>query len=231
MHRETAALLARLGDEDISPMAPVTALRPAQQQLVSMARALSHSVKLLILDEPSAVLDDVEVEALFGVVRRLAAEGVGIIWISHRLGEVSELGDVVTVLKEGRTVATELPPDTPIDTLIRHMVGGRMEALFPERRPFQEKTVLEAANRDDEMFITGSGGSKDAMNQIAQGGLYRATFLYNPSMSGSAVSIATLIAEKKGLSELRESEVPGRIELPATTVTKENVAAVQNLGY
>ena len=64
-----------------------------------MARALSHSVKLLILDEPSAVLDDVEVDALFGVVRRLTAEGVGVIWISHRLGEVAELGDVATVLK------------------------------------------------------------------------------------------------------------------------------------
>ena len=143
MHRETEALLARLGDEGISPMAPVTTLRPAQQQLVSMARALSHSVKLLILDEPSAVLDDVEVDALFDVVRRLTAEGVGIIWISHRLGEVAELGDVVTVLKEGRTVATELPPDTPVDTLIKHMVGGRMEALFPERRPSRETTVLE----------------------------------------------------------------------------------------
>jgi len=143
MHRETAALFARLGDESISPTASVSTLRPAQQQVVSMARALSHSVKLLILDEPSAVLDDVEVEALFGVVRRLAAEGVGIIWISHRLGEVGALGDVVTVLKEGRTVATELPPDTPIDTLIGHMVGGRMDALFPDRGPFRETTVLE----------------------------------------------------------------------------------------
>jgi ribose transport system ATP-binding protein len=143
MHRETQALLTRLGDEGISPTAEVTALRPAQQQLVSMARALSHSVKLLILDEPSAVLDDVEVDALFDVVRRLTAEGVGVIWISHRLGEVAEIGDGVTVLKEGRTVATELPPDTPVDTLIRHMVGGRMEALFPERRPSGEATVLE----------------------------------------------------------------------------------------
>ena len=131
MHRETAALLARLGVEGIAPTAAVTTLRPAQQQVVSMARALSHSVKLLILDEPSAVLDDVEVEALFKVVRRLTAEGVGIIWISHRLGEVRQLGDRVTVLKEGRTVATELPPDTPVDTLIGHMVGGRMETPVP----------------------------------------------------------------------------------------------------
>jgi ribose transport system ATP-binding protein len=143
MHRDTEALFARLGDEGISPAASVTTLRPAQQQVVSMARALSHSVKLLILDEPSAVLDDVEVDALFGVVRRLTAEGVGVIWISHRLGEVAELGDVVTVLKEGRTVATELPPDTPVETLIRHMVGGRMEALFPDRGSFREETVLQ----------------------------------------------------------------------------------------
>jgi ribose transport system ATP-binding protein len=143
MHRETAALLARLGDEGVPPTAPVRTLRPAQQQVVSMARALSHEVKLLILDEPSAVLDDVEVEALFKVVRRLTAEGVGIIWISHRLGEVQRLGDQVTVLKEGRTVATELPPDTPVDTLIGHMVGGRMEALFPDRKPPRETAVLQ----------------------------------------------------------------------------------------
>jgi ribose transport system substrate-binding protein len=69
------------------------------------------------------------------------------------------------------------------------------------------------------------------MNLTSQGGPYRATFLHSPSMSGSAVSIAKLIAEKKGLSELLEPEVLSRIELPATTVTKDNVAAVQNLGY
>ena len=68
------------------------------------------------------------------------------------------------------------------------------------------------------------------MNLIAEGDLYRATFLYNPSMSGSAVSLAKLIAEKKGMAELVEPEVPSRIQLPAT-VTKENVASVQGLAY
>jgi ribose transport system substrate-binding protein len=91
--------------------------------------------------------------------------------------------------------------------------------------------AIRNANRQDEMFVTGAGGSKDAMNLIAQGDLYRATFLYNPSMAGSAISIAKLIGERKGLSELVEPEVPSRIELPATTVTKDNVASVQNLGY
>jgi ribose transport system substrate-binding protein len=69
------------------------------------------------------------------------------------------------------------------------------------------------------------------MNLIAGGDLYRATFLYNPSMSASAISLAKLIGERKGLSELVEPEVPSRVELPATTVTKDNVASVQNLGY
>ena len=91
--------------------------------------------------------------------------------------------------------------------------------------------AIRNANRQDEMFITGAGGSKDAMNLIAEGDLYRATFLYNPSMSASAISLAKLIAERKGLSELVEPEVPSRVELPATTVTKDNVASVQNLGY
>jgi ribose transport system substrate-binding protein len=91
--------------------------------------------------------------------------------------------------------------------------------------------AIRNANRQDEMFVTGAGGSRDAMNLIAEGDLYRATFLYNPSMSGSAISLAKLIAERKGLSELVEPEVPSRVELPATTVTKDNVASVQNLGY
>jgi ribose transport system substrate-binding protein len=91
--------------------------------------------------------------------------------------------------------------------------------------------AIRNANRQDQMFVTGAGGSRDAMNLIAEGDLYRATFLYNPSMSASAISVAKLIAERKGLSELVEPEVPSRIELPATTVTKENVAAVQELGY
>jgi Periplasmic binding protein domain len=120
-----------------------------------------------------------------------------------------------------RNITVSTPAEKKIDAVYTHdddMAMGVMQAI-------------KAANREDEMFVTGAGGSKDAMNLIAQGGLYRATFLYNPSMSGSAVSLAKLIAEKKGLSELVEPDVPSRIELPATTVTKENVAAVQNLGY
>ena len=101
MRRESAALLERLGHEAIDPRARVSALRPAAQQVVSIARALSHDVRLLIMDEPSAILDEGEIETLFEVVRRLTAEGVGVVYISHRLDEIRRIGDRVTVLSDG----------------------------------------------------------------------------------------------------------------------------------
>jgi ribose transport system substrate-binding protein len=92
-------------------------------------------------------------------------------------------------------------------------------------------SAIENANRQDEMFLTGAGGSKAAMERIEQGGLYRATFLYNPSMSASAIRLARLIARGEGLEELAEPEVPSKIQVPATTVTKDNVADVKELGF
>jgi ribose transport system ATP-binding protein len=133
MRRETAALLERLDHPGISPGARVRALRAAAQQVVSIARALSRRVRLLIMDEPSAILDDNEIETLFGVVRRLTADGVGVIYISHRLDEVRRIGDRVTVLSDGRTVATGLPATTSPDRLVELMVGRKVERLFPER--------------------------------------------------------------------------------------------------
>jgi ribose transport system ATP-binding protein len=87
---------------------------------------------VLIMDEPSAVLDDQEVEAMFGAVRRLTAEGVGIVYISHRLDEVATVGDTITVLKDGRTVASALPATTPAADLIAHMIGRDLGELFPD---------------------------------------------------------------------------------------------------
>jgi ribose transport system substrate-binding protein len=92
-------------------------------------------------------------------------------------------------------------------------------------------SAIENANRQDEMFLTGAGGSKAAMERIEQGGLYRATFLYNPVMSASAVRVARLIARGEGFEELAEPEVPSKITVPATTVTKDNVADVKDLGF
>ena len=133
MVRQSALLLERLGHPQISPRVKIKALRPAAQQVVSIARALSHDVRLLIMDEPSAVLDEGEVGVMFDVVRRLTAEGVGVVYISHRLDEIREIGNRVTVLADGRTTATGIPATTSTDELVSLMVGRKVEQLFPER--------------------------------------------------------------------------------------------------
>ncbi len=92
-------------------------------------------------------------------------------------------------------------------------------------------SAIENAGREGDMFLTGAGGSKAAMDRIEAGGLYRATFLYNPTMSASAVNLAALIARGEGMADLTEPEVPSRIQVPATTVTKDNVADVKDLAY
>ncbi len=133
MDADSLALLERLGHTGIPPRAKIKALRPAARQIVSIARALSGEVRLLIMDEPSAILDEEEIETLFGVVRRLTAEGVGVVYISHRLEEIRRIGDRVTVLADGRTTATGIPATTPTDDLVTLMIGRRVEQLYPER--------------------------------------------------------------------------------------------------
>ena len=92
-------------------------------------------------------------------------------------------------------------------------------------------SAIENAGREDEMILTGAGGSRAAMERIQEGGLYAATFLYNPSMSASAIRVARLIALGEGFEELVEPEVPSRIELPASTVTADNVEDFIDLGF
>jgi ribose transport system ATP-binding protein len=143
MRRDTAEILERLDHSGISPRSHVRDLRPAAQQVVSIARALSRHVRLLIMDEPSAILDDGEIETMFEVVRRLTAEGVGVVYISHRLDEIRRLGDRVTVLSDGRTVASGLPASTPHDELVELMVGRKVGRLYPERPAGDGDVVLE----------------------------------------------------------------------------------------
>jgi ribose transport system ATP-binding protein len=142
----TRDLLARLGHPEIAPTRSVGSLAPAGQQIVSMARALSRDTRLLILDEPSAVLDQEGVANLFRVIRGLTAEGVAVVYISHRLEEIRQIGDRITVLKDGRTVATGLPvAETSTADLIKLMTGRSIEYVFPPRpaSPPDGSVVLE----------------------------------------------------------------------------------------
>ena len=136
---QTRALLRRLGHSEMSPHDEVGRLSAAGKQVVSMARALSHDARVIVMDEPSAVLDPEEVANLFRVVRELSASGIAVVYISHRLEEIRQIGDRITVLKDGRTVATGLPvAETSTSDLIRLMTGRTVEHAFPQHPPVPE---------------------------------------------------------------------------------------------
>ncbi|WP_426560812.1 sugar ABC transporter ATP-binding protein [Angustibacter sp. McL0619] len=142
--RLARGLLDRLGHPEISPRRELGRLSAAGQQIVSMARALSRDARLIVMDEPSAVLDPEEVRGLFDVIRGLKADGVAVVYISHRLEEIREIGDRVTVLKDGRTVAQNLAArTTPTSEVIRLMTGRSIEYVFPPRDGEVGEVVLQ----------------------------------------------------------------------------------------
>ncbi|MGH3469352.1 MAG: ATP-binding cassette domain-containing protein, partial [Thermocrispum sp.] len=133
-NRVGSELLARLGHPEVTPTTEVGRLSSAGKQIVSMARALSHDTKLIIMDEPSAVLDQQEVQRLFGVIADLAGAGVAVVYISHRLEEIRRIGDRVSVLKDGRIAARGLPARTTATREVVSLMTGRdIEYVFPER--------------------------------------------------------------------------------------------------
>ena len=133
-NRAARELLTRLGHGNLAPTREVGGLSPANKQIVAMARALSHDIKLMIMDEPSSVLDSEEVNNLFRVVKELTSQGIAVIYISHRLEEIERIGDRITVLKDGRSEAAGLAvKQTPTRELISLMTGTDIEHVFPPR--------------------------------------------------------------------------------------------------
>jgi len=130
-------------DMHVDSRAPVSQLSIANQQLVEIAKALSSHCKLLILDEPTSALTEREVDILFGLLRRLAASGVGILYVSHKLDEIFELTDRITVLRDGKYVGTEVTRDVTPDTIIRMMVGRELGDMYPPKSQERGKPLLE----------------------------------------------------------------------------------------
>ncbi|MER8090193.1 sugar ABC transporter ATP-binding protein [Streptomyces sp. NPDC087532] len=133
MERRTAELLAELDRTGITPRTPVHELSVARMQTVEIVKALASDVRILVMDEPTAALADHEVEQLTALIGRLTARGIGILYISHRLREVFELSRRITVLKDGRRVATLTTRDTDAGTIVRAMVGRDLGTYYPPR--------------------------------------------------------------------------------------------------
>lgn len=136
MNRDCKELLQRLELTGIEPETLVNTLSIAQQQMVEVAKALSRNSKLLIMDEPTSSLTDQEIRVLFQLTRKLVSEGVSVVYISHRMPELKEIGDVVTVMRDGGYVGTYNIKEMEIDELIRLMVGRQITDMY--HRNFNE---------------------------------------------------------------------------------------------
>lgn len=145
MCRAAEELMSSLG-LDINPNRPVSQLRVGQRQLVEIAKALSLDARIIIMDEPTSALSDIEVEHLFQVIRGLREHDVAVIYISHRLDEVFAIADRITVLRDGAVVGT-----APVDAISRHqlislMVGRDLDVLYPKLKVELGETILEVQN-------------------------------------------------------------------------------------
>ncbi len=149
---QEATKLMRLFDIDINPDTLIKDVSIALKQLVEVARAISQQCKVIILDEPTASLTDHEIKKLFEVMLQLKAEGIAIIYISHKLEEVLEISDRVTVLKDGKQVCMTDTRQTTKDEIIINMVGRELQALFPEKSSGRGNMVMEVKNLSGDCF-------------------------------------------------------------------------------
>jgi rhamnose transport system ATP-binding protein len=149
---EVVRLLELIGLPAELSTRPAGQLSIAQQQQVSIAKALSHDARVLILDEPSAILTDTEIEVLFAVVRRLAESGVSIVYISHRLDELFRIADDVTVMRDGETIGTWPISELDVRRIAELMVGGALEDTAAPREvpPGEPRLELVGLARDGE---------------------------------------------------------------------------------
>jgi inositol transport system ATP-binding protein len=132
MAAETRAITARLGLQ-LRPFSIVRDLNVAEQQMVEIARALSMKSRLIVMDEPTSALSSSEVEKLFRIIRDLKAQGLSILFVTHRLEEIMQICDRYTVLRDGRLIGSGFVADTTINGIIRLMVGRQVAALFAHR--------------------------------------------------------------------------------------------------
>jgi ribose transport system ATP-binding protein len=212
----TRELLKRLGHGDLSPTREVGSLSAANKQIVQMARALSHDTKLIIMDEPSAVLDSEEVANLFRVVEQLTSAGIAVVYISHRLEEIRQIGDRISVIKDGRSMASGLAvKDTPTRELVKLMTGRDIENVFPPATPVAPDAPVVLKVED-----LGAAGMFEGVNFELR--------------AGEVVGLAGLVGS--GRSEILET-IYGSIKRTSGTVTLEgkvlpagSIAATVNNG-
>jgi ribose transport system ATP-binding protein len=194
-HRQVQQIMERIGFEGIDVRRRVVRLSAAQRQVVEIAKAVAVKPKILIMDEPSAVLAQEDLTKLFALIRRLREENVLIFYISHRLDELSAIADRVTVLKDGALVATVDPRHIARDELIRLMVGRPLQDIFPRRDPKHGPELLSLRG------LGRAGSFQDISLSVAEGEIVG---LYGLVGSGrTEVARCIFGADRAGAGEIR----------------------------
>ena len=143
LHRQVKELFERMG-LDMDPSIKVSELTVAKQQMVEIAKALSYNADVLVMDEPTAALSETEIEDLFRIIRQLRENGVGIVYISHRMDEIKRITDRITVMRDGQYIDTVSTAEVTTQDIISKMVGRQIyETSKPERMAGERETVLE----------------------------------------------------------------------------------------
>ena len=145
MYKDTMKIFERL-EIDIDPRAKVNRLSVSQMQMLEIAKAVSYDSKVLILDEPTSSLTENEVEHLFGIIRKLQGSGIGIVYISHKMEEITAICDEITILRDGKWVTTEKVKDLNTDQIINLMVGRDLTHRFPEKTNKPSEIIMEVEN-------------------------------------------------------------------------------------
>ncbi|MDE1711362.1 sugar ABC transporter ATP-binding protein, partial (plasmid) [Chromobacterium amazonense] len=157
MRRQARAQLAALGAEGIDPDAEAGSLSIGQQQMVEIAKALALKARVLIMDEPTAALTEREIDRLFGLMAQLKADGVAIVYVSHRMEEIFRVCDKISVLRDGCFVGERAIARTDFDEVVRMMVGREIGERYPKREIAPGAVRLKVENLADEDMIAGIG--------------------------------------------------------------------------
>ena len=192
LHTEARRILDLLG-MDTDTHTKVHRLGVAQQQMVEIAKALSQNPRVLVMDEPTAAISDREIERLFDIIRKLRQDGIAIIYISHRMREVFEIGDRITVLRDGSNVASLRPLESTMNELVRLMVGRELDTKYRTRFCTQPgEPILDVKDLYTKSGIRGANLTLRAGEIVGLAGLVgagrtelaRAIFGADPTMQG-----------------------------------------------
>ena len=208
--QHAVALLDRIG-ASLDPDRAVGDLTMPEQQVVEIAKAIGAEARIVIMDEPTASLSEREVSRLFEVIARLRENGVGIIYISHRLEEIAAIADRITVLRDGETVATRDARDVPRAELIRMMVGRELGAVFPKRQ-----VPLGAAALTVRHLSNHRTGVRDVSLSLRRGEILGLAGLVGSGRTQLAETIFGLTPADSG--EIILGDTAARIESPADAI-------------